>query len=117
MIFKIDVEYAEQDVMNEISENILNQFKYIIEYHFFKDNLKLFYDVIKKIYKTHQPFYTNCCMGVAKVGNNRLWDCLEVSYIKREGNVFEKDKTIYPIQEFYFGNYVYNINILKLFDD
>ena len=118
MIFKIDVEYAEWDVMNEISENILNQFKYIIiEYHFFKDNLKLFYDVIKKIYKTHQPFYTNCCMGVAKVGNNRLWDCLEVSYIKREGNVFEKDKTIYPIQEFYFGNYVYNINILKLFDD
>ena len=30
MILKIDVEYAEWDSLNEVSENILKQFKYIL---------------------------------------------------------------------------------------
>ena len=118
MILKIDVEYAEWDSMNEVSENILNKFKYIlIEFHFFKDDLKLFYNVLKKLYKTHQVFYINCSNELTAVGTNEFCRCIEVSYIIRSGNIFEKDKTIYPIQEFYFGHYGgFNINILKLFD-
>ncbi len=118
MILKIDIEYAEWDSLINVSENILSQFKYIlIEFHFFKDNLKLYYNVLKKLYKTHQVFYINCSDEIATFGNNTFCRCIEVSYIKRTGNIFEKDKTIYPIPEFYFGKYRgFNINILKLFD-
>ena len=117
MILKIDIEYAEWVPLNEVSENILNQFKYILmEFHFFKDDLKLYYNVLKKLYKTHQAFFISCCNELTTFGNNKFCRCIEVSYIKREGNIFEKDKTIYPILDFYFNNYNFNLNILKLFD-
>jgi hypothetical protein len=118
MILKIDIEYAEWDSLIDVSENIIRQFKYIlIEFHFFKDNLIQYYNVLKKLYKTHQVFYINCSDEIATFGNNRFCRCIEVSYIQREGNKFEKDKVIYPIPEFYFGKYGgFNINILKLFD-
>ena len=46
---------------------------------------------------------------------------MEVSYIIRQNNKFEKDKTIYPIYEFDYsipvsGKLETNLNILKLFD-
>ena len=95
MILKIDVEYAEWDSMNEVSDNILKQFKYIlIEFHFLKDNLKLYYNVLKKLYKTHQVFYINCSDELTTFGNNRFCRNIEVSYIIRDGNIFEKDKSI-----------------------
>ena len=51
-------------------------------------------------------------------GNNRICVCLEVSYVKRSGYRFAKDKSIYPIDEFsYYNNKDFNVNILKLFDD
>lgn len=119
MILKIDIEYNEWNSLNEISEKILCKFKYIlVEFHFFKNELKLYYDVLKKLHKTHQPFYIHCGTRLTILGNNRICDNIEVSYIIRTGNTFTTDKTTYPIPEFEFChyNFDFNINIFKLFD-
>ena len=121
MILKIDIESAEWNALNDISENILTQFKYIlIEFHFYDDKPKLYYNILKKLYKTHQPFYVHCCpfLGTKIFGNNVICKCLEVSYIIRKGNIFTEDETIYPVPEFSYGfRPDFNINILKLFND
>ena len=62
MILKMDIEQGEWESISNLKEETLNQFIYIaIEYHF-KDNANydegyLYYNVIKKISKTHQAFY------------------------------------------------------------
>ena len=121
MILKIDVEGPEWKALNDISEDVLKQFKYIlIEYHFFKIYPELFYKVLKKIYKTHQAFYAHCCAdeNVKTFGNNRICVAIEVSYIIRSGYSFAKDKSIYPIEGLAYHNHKgFNVNILKLFDD
>ena len=119
MILKIDIEGNEWKPLNELSEDILNQFKYIlVEYHFRGIEPKVIYDVLKKINKTHQTFYVHCCpyADIAIFGNNRVCQVMEVSYIIRKGNIFSKDHSIYPIREFSYAN-KFNVNILKLFDD
>lgn len=125
MILKIDVEGWEWYALNELNEDILRQFKYIvIEYHFLKSSKeKLYYNVIKKIHKSHQVFYCRCHgRNIIAPLRNRICLNLEVSYIIREGNKFYKDDSIYPIFEFDFTGpkndhkLEYNLNILKLFD-
>ena len=128
MILKIDIENNEWDVLNEISDYILNQFKYIIiEYHFkdeiFYKNDNLYYNVLKKISKTHQSFYVRCNIDRSKkinFGNNRICQLLEVSYIIKKDNIFKEDKNIYPMYEFELSKPLLeksemNLNILKLF--
>jgi hypothetical protein len=125
MILKIDVEGAEWNSLNELNEDILRQFKYIaIEYHFIEPSKEeLYYNVIKKIHRSHQAFYLRC-HGRENISpiRNRICLYLEVSYIIREGNIFGKDDSIYPILEFdHHGPKDYNLieinlNILKLFD-
>ena len=96
----------------KISENILCQFKYIlVEFHFWKKEQKLYYVVLKKLHKTHQPFYMHDVV--------QMWICnnIEASYIIRAGNTFTTDKTIYPIPELCHDKFMsFNINIFKLFD-
>ena len=121
MILKIDIESAEWNSLKDISEKTLLQFKYIlIEYHFTKENHLLYYNVLKKIYKTHQVFYVHCCpfAGLVNFGFNRICQAIEVSYVLRNGNIFTTDNSIYPISNFSYGyNPIFNINILKLFDN
>ena len=127
MILKIDVEHSEWDSLKDISNNILNQFKYIaIEFHFISDKNenKLYYDVLKKLQTNHQVFYLRCHgrENIVIFGNNRICKNLEVSYIIKKDNIFSKDESIYPIFEFDFmgpkleGKTEINLNILKLFD-
>jgi hypothetical protein len=120
MILKIDTEGAEWNALNDVPEEVLSQFKYLLlELHFFKNNQTLYYDVLKKLYKTHQVFYVHCCpyLGIITFGNNRICKGIEVSYIIRKGNSFTQDKTDYPIKKFHYGrNINFNVNILKLFD-
>jgi hypothetical protein len=129
MILKIDVEHAEWESLKDLSYNILRNFKYIlIEYHFRDEkiinNTSLYYNVIKKLYKTHQVFYLRCQnkYNIVNFGNNKICRALEVSYIIRENVKFTKDSTIYPIGKFDFSRYIprreeMNLNILKLFDN
>ena len=126
MILKMDVEHCEWDSLKDISNDILNQFKYIaIEFHFTngKKEIKLYYEVLKKFQKTHQVFYLRCHgrSNIVTFGNNRICRFLEVSYIIKKDNTFSKDESIYPIYEFDFfppknnGKSEINLNILKLF--
>jgi len=121
MILKMDVEGAEWNTLNDVGEEVLSQFKYIIlEYHFYNIPINLLYKVLKKIYKTHQIFYTHCnpFSPIINFGNNRICGCIEVSYIIRKGYNFIRDQSIYPIKELSCGNNKgFNENILRLFDN
>ena len=121
MIFKMDVEGAEWETLRDTPEDVLLQFKYLaFEYHFRENYYPFFYDVLKKIYKTHQPFFVHCNppSPLKIYRNNIICRSLEISYIIREGNKFEIDKSDYPIQELSHGGKLnFNLNILKLFDN
>ena len=121
IILKIDVEGPEWKSLNDVPEDVLKQFRFIlVEYHFFQLYPKLYYNVLKKMYKTHQVFFVNCCSlpDVKTFGNNRICVCIEVSYALRSEYSFAKDESIYPIEEFAYSNQKgFNPNILKLFDE
>ena len=129
MILKMDVEHYEWLSLFELKDDILKQFKYIaIEFHFInrkdKNEVKLYYNVLKKLQKTHQSFYFRCNASrsnIVNFGNNRICRILEVSYVLKEGNKFIKDESIYPIFEFDFlkskeNASEINLNLFKLFD-
>ena len=126
----IDV-FMYDHTINSLNDENLNQFKYIaIEYHFDDEkNIQdkyLYHNVLKKISKTHQPFYVRCNGNrghVVNFGNNRICHIMEVSYIIRKGNRFIKDDTIYPIYDKFeyiqpqLNKLEVNLNILQLFVD
>ena len=131
MILKMDIEESEWESLIDLKEETLNQFKYIaIEYHFkdeseFKNN-NIYYNVLKKISKTHQAFYVRCNGDrdfLVNFGNNRICHIIEVSYVIKKGNIFIKDDTIYPIYDQFeyltpkLGKLEANLNLLKLFDE
>ena len=129
MILKIDVEHAEWESLKDLSTKYLNKFRYIlIEFHFKDERVLneslLYYDVMRKLYQTHQVFYLRCYnkYNIVNFGNNRICKALEVSYAIKKDFEFTKDPTIYPIEEFDFSTYIpnregINLNILKLFDN
>ena len=125
MILKIDVVGCEWNALNDLNPDIFKQFKYIIiEFHFLDpNNQQLYYNVLKKLKKTHQVSYSRCHIRefVVSFVNNRICKYLELSYIIREGHQFVKDDSIYPIYDFDFigpkeNGIEINLNILKLFD-
>lgn len=123
MILKIDIEYNEWESLIEVPDKLLKQFKYIlIEFHF-KDDFDLYKKVLKKLNKNHQIFYIHCnlCSKVKIIDDLLLCTSLEVSYIIKEGNIFTKDDTIYPVEELQTKcikgkNLKFNENIFKFFD-
>ena len=107
MILKIDIENNEWDTLNEITDNVLNQFKYIImEFHFWNiaQYYRLYMNCLKKLMKFHQIYHIHCsnCKGLTMIGDNPICITMEVSYIKKEGNEFKKDESIYPVPGFDF---------------
>ena len=113
MILKMDVEGAEWDALNELSEEFLSKFKYILgEFHWFKKNSKIngklesIINVLKKLHKTHQVFHKHChSTGEAFVlGEYNFCDCIELSFINRKGYKFENDYSIYPIDGLDFSD-------------
>ena len=126
MILKIDIEDMECEILTEISQDILNKFKYIIiEYHFNKfDNYEIYLEGLKKINISHQIFHIHCCNcgQIFNSGENPICNVIEVSYIKKEGNIFRKDKSNYPIKGFDYKicpkrqSLDLEINILKFCD-
>ena len=127
MILKIDVENAEWEALQDLSDSILIQFKYIvIEFHFENANkTQLYYEVLKKLNKNHQSFYFRCNgrSYISIFGNNRICKYIEISYIIKKGNTFIKDDSIYPISELDYSAGNTNtkdsemeVNILTLFD-
>ena len=106
MILKIDIEQNEWEILNEISLEILNKFKYIIlELHFWDLNkYEIYINCLKKLMENHQAFHIHCCncVGLLSIGENPICNTLEISYIIKEGNNFKKDNSLYPIKGFDF---------------
>ena len=97
MILKIDVEW---NSLLTLKDDILNQFKYIaVEYHFEDESTvnetELYYNVFKKLHKSHQVFYYRCSGSRSRIvtfGNNRICKILEVSYVIKKEHLFSKDE-------------------------
>jgi cell division protein FtsB len=106
MILKMDIEGNGWEALNELTPDILKQFKYILlELHFWLkiEQFDLYLDTLKKLLKDHQIFHIHCCNCGSILdlgGENPICQIIEVSYIKREGNQFKKDESIYPIKGF-----------------
>ena len=128
MILKMDIEHWEWESIIDLKEDTLSKFKYIaIEYHFKDEKIynqtQLYYEVIKKISKTHQSFYVRCNGDKSRkinFGSNRICHIMEVSYIIKKDNKFLKDESIYPMYEFdeirpKEGKLDMNLNVLKFF--
>ena len=129
MILKMDIEHWEWESIINLKESTLKQFKYIaIEFHFRDEKnyneTNIYYNVIKKLSKTHQAFYVRCNgdrSNKINFGCNRICFIMEVSYIIKENNIFKKDETIYPMYEFDYSKpqlrkLEMNLNLLKVFD-
>lgn len=128
MILKMDIENSEWMALSDLSDSILKKFKYIVmEFHFSgnmtNERQKLFYEVLKKLHKNHQPFYFRCNFRqyIISFGNNRICGLLEISYVIRKDNYFIKDDSVYPIFEFdhetpNLQNNEFDVNIFTLFD-
>ena len=124
MILKMDIEYAEWDALNEITEDILKKFKYIvIEFHLWKRPEKLIINVLKKLLKFHQVIFIrfNNAGQLIEFGRNKICNAIEVTYMLKEGNEFVMDSSIYPPKEINFNNFKdrpsidFDLNIFKLF--
>ena len=123
MILKIDIEYNEWESLIDVPDNLLKQFKYIlIEFHF-EEDFELYKKVLKKLNRNHQIFYIHCnlCSKVKIIDDLLLCTSLEVSYIIKEGNIFTKDDTIYPVEELQTKCnkkkiLKFNENVFKFFD-
>lgn len=106
MILKIDIEHSEWDILNDISEDILNKFKYILLELHLVDLKKygLYYNSLKKLIKNHQIFHIHCCNcgGLFIIGDNPICNVIEISLIIRKGNKFKKNNSSYPIKGFDF---------------
>ena len=103
MILKMDISFCEWNVLKDLPVDLLNQFKYItMELHFGKEPNIIYYEVPRKLYKTHQVFYLYCNNGqnIVTFGDNRICKYLEVSLVIRKDNTFIKDNAIYPIEDF-----------------
>ena len=124
MILKVDVEYSEWESFVDLPEELLKKFRFLLfEFHFANKDLDIYAKVLSKLSKYHQAFYVHCvnCRGVVQIGDLRICEALEVSYIIKEGHEFEIDDFIYPVPELDTKcnkNKVldFNDNIFKYFD-
>jgi len=124
MILKVDVEHSEWESFADFPEELLKNFRFLLfEFHFANKDLDIYAKVLAKLNKYHQAFYTHCvnCGDVVEIGDIRICNALEVSYIIKEGHEFEIDDSIYPIPELDTKcdkNKVldFNDNIFKYFD-
>jgi hypothetical protein len=102
MILKVNVEYSEWESFVDFPEELLKKFRFLLfEFHFAKKNLDIYAKVLAKLSKYHQTFYVHCvnCGKVIQIGDLRICNYLEVSYIIKKGHKFEIDDSIYPVPE------------------
>ena len=104
MILKLDIESSEWKVFQNLPKKTILQFKYIVgEFHFNNKNKYIYLDIIKKIKITHQIFHlhcNNCSQRVINIDGYNICALLEISFIKKEGYLFEKQNSKFPIIHF-----------------
>ena len=107
MILKFDIESYEWQIFENLPNNIINQFRYIVgEFHFNEfDNIN-YYEILKKIQNTHQIFHIHCnnCGEIIDIKGYKICNLLEISFINKKGYQFVKDDSIYPINDLDYKN-------------
>ena len=107
MILKLDIEGGEWNIFNDISQDILIQFKYIlVEFHFNKKYVEIYSKVFKKLNKTHQIFHLHCnnCCGIINFDDYFICAAIEISFIIKENNTFINSSDYFPIKNIDFPN-------------
>ena len=107
MILKIDIEGEEWNIFNNISIEILTQFKYILaEFHFNYNNAKNYLKVLSKLNISHQIFHLHCNNGGSLIyfDGNIICSALEISYIIKENNTFVNNRDFFPIKNIDYKN-------------
>ena len=111
MILQIDCEGCEWISFRDMPQEILEKFSQIIvEYHIGDLNnyhlYKLITTVLKKINLTHQSYHIriNNCGSKTTYGNFHKFGLLEVSYVRKKGNIFKNDYDLYPINGLDYKN-------------
>ncbi len=103
LILKMDVEGAEWDFLNEVSEETLNQFSQIVlELHWFDDR-RLFDDIIsglEKLNKTHQivHVHANNCVGVNYCFGLMMPQVIEVTCLRKSSYKFVDSNKNFPTE-------------------
>ena len=107
MILKLDIESYEWEVFQNLSNQILNQFKYIVgEFHFSRNPKFNYSNILKKIQITHNIFHLHCnnCGRIISLDGYKICNLLEISFIKKAGYKFDKNNAIFPIKELDYKN-------------
>jgi hypothetical protein len=107
MILKIDIESHEWGVFQNLPIDNLRQFKYIIgEFHFSTSKKFNYFDILKKISFTHQIFHVHCnnCGKIITIDDYKICNLLEISFLRKNGYVFAKDYSIYPVEGLDYKN-------------
>ena len=107
MILKLDIENDEWSVFNDVSTDILKQFKYIVvEFHFNNIFISEYIKVFRKLNKNHQIFHLHCnnCGEIVKFDGYNICNLLEISFVIRENNSFLKPIDYFPINNIDYKN-------------
>ena len=108
MILKIDIESNEWNIFQELSINILKQFKYIVgEFHFMNKEKKRYLNILKKIEITHQIIHlhcNNCKSTILDYYGYNICSLLEITFVQKEGNKFDKFNSTFPINGIDYKN-------------
>ena len=117
MILKLDIEGGEWNILNEINQEILLQFKYIIiEFHFTDLSSSKYQEVFKKLNQSHQIFHLHCnnCCPIINFDGYNLCSALEISFIIREKNTFIDYSGYFPLKNIDYKN-IENMEDINLF--
>ena len=117
MILKLDIEGGEWNILNEINQEILIQFKYIIiEFHFIDTSASKYKEVLKKLNQSHQIFHLHCNNGcpIINFDGYNLCSALEISFIIREKNTFMDYSGYFPAKNLDYKN-IENLEDINLF--
>ena len=107
MILKIDIEGEEWNIFSDITNEILNKFKFIVaEFHFKNLYSSKYQKVFKKLNKNHQIFHLHCnnAGSIIKFDGYNICNALEISYILKENNTFQKFNDIFPVTNLDYKN-------------
>lgn len=102
IILQIDIEGAEWDFFEHLSDAQLLQFsQFIVEFHglFDASQFERYLSVLEKICRTHAPvhFHLNNCGSYMVFPHFLATEAIEVSFLRRDQYIFQTSTETYPI--------------------
>lgn len=108
MILKIDIESSEWNVFQELTPDIIKQFKLIVgEFHFSLTNKNKYLNILKKIEITHQIIHlhcNNCGNLILDYYGYNLCSLLEITFVQKKDYQFSKFNSSFPLEGIDYKN-------------